>query len=182
MASAFAIVPVEGESYEGRQWGYLVTASGEPYLHVTTGGTGTCWNVGLLDGEPESEPLHVCDLEKFVAALTGLLCSGEHAAHCARWGDEPFTDVETLRQAAGMSVREMMEAHRQLGKTWARYMAEHGGPMLSEPKLTSVLNAPPGAVERQAEVYRLLIARRWPRPSWWRRIINRARRLAWPVR
>lgn len=88
----YTIEPVEGESYEGRQWGYVVKRDGEPILRATTGGTGACWNIEEAvpttvgaDGEMEADEFHVCDLNEFIAALEALRDSEAHRLNVERW-------------------------------------------------------------------------------------------------
>lgn len=85
--SEFSIVPVKDESYEGRQWGYYIYRGEFLLWHVTTGGTGDCWNIADTSTFPEEEAdeLHVCDLGEFIEALTALRDSEAHAANVARW-------------------------------------------------------------------------------------------------
>jgi hypothetical protein len=83
----FEIKPVEGENYEGRQWGYTIERDGRAVLHATTGGTGECWNVEAAEDATDNDvvPIHVCDLNDFIGALQALQGSEAHAAHVARW-------------------------------------------------------------------------------------------------
>jgi hypothetical protein len=85
--ASFEIKPVEGEAYEGRQWGYMVECDGQPILHATTGGTGDCWNIEAADDADDNDviPMHVCDLNGFISALEALRDSRAHAEHVARW-------------------------------------------------------------------------------------------------
>jgi hypothetical protein len=79
------IVPIEGENYEGRQWGYMIQDdSGFNLWRVWTGGTGPCWNIAPAD-EMNDHPLHVCNLSQFVEAITALRDSEANAANEARW-------------------------------------------------------------------------------------------------
>jgi hypothetical protein len=81
---SYEVRPVEGQDYEGRQYGYEIWRlpdEGEdfvPYAEwtATTGSTGPCWNIDDVrpdvPGEEPSVPLHVCDLEGFIDALQAL--------------------------------------------------------------------------------------------------------------
>jgi hypothetical protein len=84
----FEIVPIPGQAYEGRQWGWRILKDGRPFLDCFTGGTGSCWN--LADAEPSpweesGESLHVCDLDELIAALSVLRGSEAHRANVERW-------------------------------------------------------------------------------------------------
>lgn len=82
-AERLSIEPNPGENYEGRQWGYTIMLDGRPYLRVTTGGTGSCWN--LMDPEDEDDELHICELDDLIAALQFLRDSEAHKEHVKRW-------------------------------------------------------------------------------------------------
>jgi len=86
VAKQFRIVPVEGESHEGRQWGYEIH---DEYDHVvatcSTGGTGACWNIDFYPEEQEAESVHVCELDDLIDMLVTLRDSKAHADHVARW-------------------------------------------------------------------------------------------------
>jgi hypothetical protein len=89
----FTIVPIEGDSYEGRQWGYHVLVDGLPYLRATTGGTGSCWNfsryeVNASDGEwvrQDEGDWHICELDDLIGALEALKASPAHRENVQRW-------------------------------------------------------------------------------------------------
>jgi hypothetical protein len=91
---AYKVKPVEGQDYEGRQWGYQIWClpddsdqhSFEPFpeWNVQTGGTGPCWNISQV-GDDEGAPMHVCSLEDLIAALEALRDSEADAAHRKRW-------------------------------------------------------------------------------------------------
>jgi hypothetical protein len=86
MASSFSIEPVEDQNYEGRQWGYRILRDGVEFLRATAGGTGACWNIGDLGGDPDMVATHICDLDEWIAALTALRNSAANAIHRERWG------------------------------------------------------------------------------------------------
>lgn len=81
------IIPNEGESYEGRQYGWMIMLNGTPYARAWTGGTGACWNV-LFNPEDEDDAVavHFCELDEAISALTALRDSSMNAAHRKRWG------------------------------------------------------------------------------------------------
>ena len=85
----FTVEPVEGENYEGRQWGWHVVLDGRPVLDCSTGGTGPCWNIDCLQTtsvDPSDDvPMHVCDLDELISALTALRDSEAHAENVQRW-------------------------------------------------------------------------------------------------
>ena len=86
----YEVKPVEGESFQGRQWGYVIERDGEELWHVVTGATGACWNVEdrLTVVETDPEVLHVCDLDELIAALQALRSSDAHKQLVAEWGDD----------------------------------------------------------------------------------------------
>jgi hypothetical protein len=88
-ASNYEIVPIEGESVEGRQYGWRILKDGVPYLDCTTGGTSACWNIDDADVGPGEEqavtPLHICDIDEMIGALVALRDSEVNAQHVARW-------------------------------------------------------------------------------------------------
>ena len=77
--SEYRVEPVEGQDYDGRQWGYRMVGPRWTY-EAHTGGTGACWNVGIDD-----DRVHVCDLDSFIEALVALRDSQANADHKARW-------------------------------------------------------------------------------------------------
>jgi hypothetical protein len=86
----FEVVPIPGQDYEGRQWGYLITKDGMPEFEVHTGGTGPCWNIdnapGPMDDDaPTIVPMHMCDLDETIAALEALRDSEAHRQNVKRW-------------------------------------------------------------------------------------------------
>ncbi len=83
--SEFEVLPIPGKNYEGRQWGYEIVKGGETLFEVTTGGTGTCWNIDSDPGDLDATPLHVCDLDEAIAALRALRDSEAHRLHVERW-------------------------------------------------------------------------------------------------
>jgi hypothetical protein len=85
----YEVVPVPGENYEGRQWGYRILQDGVPFLDCHTGGTGPCWNISEppehYPGDDPGDPLHICELDEMIAALTALRDSGAHRENVERW-------------------------------------------------------------------------------------------------
>ena len=88
----FAIESIKGENYKGRQWGWKIMRGDLPYLRVTTGGTGDCWNIEVIDHHPvdedDREEIHVCELDDLIEALTMLRDSDAHKANVERWSGE----------------------------------------------------------------------------------------------
>jgi hypothetical protein len=85
--SSFSVVPIDGQEYKGRQWGWLIQADGHPFLEAVAGGTGACWNLSEVTEEPDAYPsrMHVCDLDELIAALVTLRNSEAHASLVERW-------------------------------------------------------------------------------------------------
>lgn len=83
--SEFTITPVEGESYEGHQWGYEIKLAGFTFARAWTGGTGPCWNIDLEPNDDEEQPIHVCDLDELIAALQALRESDAYRENEERW-------------------------------------------------------------------------------------------------
>lgn len=83
----YDVVPIDGQEYEGRQWGWRVLKDGVPMFDCSTGGTGPCWNVG--ETEPKRDegdvPLHICDLDDAIDALVALRDSEANKQSVARW-------------------------------------------------------------------------------------------------
>ena len=87
----FTLTPIPDKQYEGRQYGWHILRDRQPYLDVSTGGTGACWNIDHPK-TPESMfaevgiiGVHLCDLEEFIAALEALRDSEAHRDHVERW-------------------------------------------------------------------------------------------------
>ena len=83
--SDYSVEPIEGQSYAGRQWGWMVLKDGEPFLECSTGGTGPCWNVDTELSDVDSVAMHVCELDDLIAALQVLRESDAYRANVARW-------------------------------------------------------------------------------------------------
>lgn len=92
--SGFVVEPADGENYEGRQWGWVITQDGHRCYGASQGGTGPCWNVTSYQtynvtaerdtGDPYDQ-IHICDLEAFIEALEALRDSPAHVANVERW-------------------------------------------------------------------------------------------------
>ena len=80
----FRVVPLKGKSYEGRQFGYVIEQDGLPAWYVSTGGTGSCWNIREVDDEG-GDLMHVCELDELIGALEALRESDANKEHVARW-------------------------------------------------------------------------------------------------
>lgn len=85
----FDIRPIEGKSYEGRQYGWCIYKDDLPYIDVSMGGTGPCWNLDDADGRGENPgtvcPLHICELDELIGALEHLRDSDVHKANVDQW-------------------------------------------------------------------------------------------------
>lgn len=85
----FTLRPIEGDSYKGEQWGYMIELDGHDFLRASMGGTGDCWNIQetsptFVGGEMVYEDFHICDLDDFIAALEALRDSDAHKANIER--------------------------------------------------------------------------------------------------
>ena len=81
----YDVVPIDGQEYEGRQWGWRVLKDGVPVFDCSTGGTGPYWNIADIGEPDESFPLHICDLDDAIDALVALRDSEANKQSVARW-------------------------------------------------------------------------------------------------
>jgi hypothetical protein len=87
----FEVVPDLGKRHRANRPDWLILKDGVPLFQCSTGDTGPCWNIDnastpLDDGDDRTAvPMHLCDLDEAIAALTALRDSDAYRLNEERW-------------------------------------------------------------------------------------------------
>jgi hypothetical protein len=91
ISPGFEIVPDPDKGHGGHQSGWLILKDGIPLFECTAGDTGPCWNIDNASTPFDATddrtviPMHLCDLDEAIAALTALRDSEAHRLNEQRW-------------------------------------------------------------------------------------------------